>query len=88
MPHTNTSILMAGFGWIGAGIVSFATWYVLSSNPGSYASSPDNMLYLGFMVTLVGIAVLIFRKGINSIVERKKAGIEAKKQHAPKKASI
>ncbi|MGC8537995.1 MAG: hypothetical protein ACP5MZ_03380 [Candidatus Micrarchaeia archaeon] len=88
MVHTNTSVLMAGFGWIGAGIVSFATWFVLSRNPGSYASSPSNMLYLGFIVTLVGVAVLAFRKQINSLVEKKKRDIEAKKMQKQKQVPI
>ena len=87
MSNTNTSVLMAGFGWIGAGIVSFATWYMLSTKHIYTASNPSNMLYISILVAIVGISVLVFRKRINRIIEEKRATI-ALKQATAKKSSI
>ncbi|EQD36954.1 conserved hypothetical protein, membrane [mine drainage metagenome] len=71
MPRASTSVLMAGFGWIGAGIVSFATWYTISIRVSTGFSNPSGMLYLSVLVTIVGILVLVFRRKIDRIVEEK-----------------
>lgn len=84
MAGTNKNVLMAGFGWIGAGIVSFAAWYVLVTGNSSAYSDPTNMLRISVLVTMVGIGILAFRKRIGRIADMKKAEIENRRAHRQK----
>ena len=63
---------MAGFGWIGAGIVNLFTWYIIMIRhvPSSY---PNASLALSLLVFAVGILVLAFRKRINTMIDEKTA---------------
>ncbi len=81
MSESSNGILMAGFGWIGAGIVSLAAWRELSLRPLSGGSSPGNMLYIAILVIAVGISILAFRKRIDRYAEAKKLRIAGSKKN-------
>jgi hypothetical protein len=63
---------MAGYGWIGAGVVSLFTWHIIVIRH-LPSSNPDGMLYLGAFVLVVGIAILAARRHIDALIDRKTA---------------
>ncbi|MEM3841561.1 MAG: hypothetical protein QXN59_02630 [Candidatus Micrarchaeaceae archaeon] len=65
-----TPILMAGFGWIGAGMVNLFTWYIIYTR-GIPSGNPDASLLLSVLVFAVGISVLVLRRKINNIIDEK-----------------
>ena len=75
---TRRAVLMAGYGWIGAGVVSLFTWHIIMIRH-LLSSNPDGMLYLGAFVLVVGIAILAARRRIDALVDRKTAEVKSKK---------
>ena len=75
---TRHTVLMAGYGWIGAGVVSLFTWHIIVIRH-LPSSNPNGMLYLGAFVLVVGIAILAARRRIDALVDRKTAEAKSKK---------
>ena len=75
---TRRAVLMAGYGWIGAGVVSLFTWHIIVVKH-LPSSNPDGMLYLGSFVLVVGIAILAARRRIDALIDRKTAEAKSKK---------
>ncbi|MCL4388748.1 MAG: hypothetical protein M1564_00270 [Candidatus Marsarchaeota archaeon] len=75
---TRRAVLMAGYGWIGAGVVSLFTWHIIVIRH-LPSSNPNGMLYLGAFVLVVGIAILAARRCIDALIDRKTAEAKSKK---------
>ncbi|EET89653.1 MAG: hypothetical protein LVQ97_01815 [Candidatus Micrarchaeales archaeon] len=81
MAAVRSGILMSGYGWIGSGVVTLFTWYIIRAR-NIPSSNPDGTLALGIFVLILGALILLFRRNINSLIDAKQKEIEAKK-HAP-----
>ena len=75
---TRRAVLMAGYGWIGAGVVSLFTWHIIMIRH-LPSSDPNGMLYLGAFVLVVGIAILAARRRIDALIDRKTEEAKSKK---------
>jgi hypothetical protein len=64
----NKDVLIAGIGWITAGLVSLLGWLIEDGQ----ASEPANLLYVGVLVIVVGTSLLILNKKIETMVDAAK----------------
>ena len=73
-----SGILMSGYGWIGSGVVTLFTWYIIRVR-NIPSTNPDGTLVLGIFVLILGAMILLFRRNINSLIDAKQKEIEARK---------
>ncbi len=63
-----SEILLAGLGWIVAGVISIEGWKIELGRLGASAA-PSNLLYTGILVLAIGAALLLMNKRITALEE-------------------
>ncbi len=79
-PKSNP-VLIAGFGWMAAGIVMIYTGYLIYLDKITSSNFREDIAF-GLLLIIIGIIILAFRSKINKIVEEKTAEAKlSKKKH-------
>ncbi len=61
-------VLIAGIGWIAAGLVSLLGWLIEDGR----VAEPANLLYVGVFVIVVGTLLLLLNKKIGTMIDTAK----------------
>ncbi|WP_088820566.1 hypothetical protein [Candidatus Mancarchaeum acidiphilum] len=77
-PKSNP-VLIAGFGWIAAGIVMIYTGYLIYLDRITSSNFREDIAF-GLLLMIIGVLILALRSKINKIVEEKTAEANLKKQ--------